>query len=41
MGHRAARSRAEQATHALGDFVGDEMQLGPVLQATAKRLLRR
>jgi hypothetical protein len=41
MGHRAAWSWAEQATQALGEFVGDEMQLGPVLQATAKRLRRR
>jgi hypothetical protein len=41
MGHRAAWSWAEQATKGLGEFVGDEMQLGPVLQATAKRLRRR
>jgi hypothetical protein len=41
MGHRAAWSWAEQATRALGEFVGEEMPLGPVLQAAAKRLRRR
>jgi hypothetical protein len=39
MGHRAAWSWAEQATHALGEFVGEDLQLGAVLRASAVKLV--
>lgn len=39
MGHRAAWSWAEQATRALGEFVGDEMKLGEVLRASVVKLM--
>jgi hypothetical protein len=39
MGHRAAWSWAEQATLALGEFVGEELRLGAVLRASAVKLV--
>ena len=39
MGHRAAWNWAEQATQALGEFVGDELPLGSVLHASAVKLV--
>jgi hypothetical protein len=38
MGHRAAWGWAEQATKALGDFVGDSMPLAPLITAAAAKL---
>jgi hypothetical protein len=39
MGHRAAWSWAEQATQALGEFVGEDLRLGEVLRASAVKLV--
>ena len=39
MGHRAAWNWAEQATRALGEFVGDDLPLGTVLRASAVKLV--
>ena len=39
MGHRAAWSWAEQATQALGEFVGEDLPLGAVLRASAVKLV--
>ncbi|MEO8182926.1 MAG: hypothetical protein ABI895_29190 [Deltaproteobacteria bacterium] len=38
MGHRAAWGWAEKATKALCEFVGEDMQLAPVLKAAAAKL---
>ena len=38
IGHRAAWSKAQRATAALGAFVADDMPLAPVLRATAAKL---
>jgi hypothetical protein len=38
MGHRAAWRWAEQATQALGEFVGEDLRLGAVLRASAVKL---
>jgi hypothetical protein len=38
MGHRAAWSWAEQASQALGEFVGESMLMAPAIRAAAARL---